>query len=141
MLYDAKIKLNNFVRHFRDDWHWPSWKYLEIEKQRVHQNTRRLLPADDTNRARERPTGSDLLQQSMFGSWNIINERITSTIPSFIRTGETFFHTVQLNINAMLKAFILPTIFATITFFERWPQFQEILHRISGIDSVPTNFL
>jgi hypothetical protein len=75
MLYDAKMKLNNVIGYYRNDWHWPSWKYLEIEKQRVHQNNARLLRADRMNRTRNLPTGSDLLQQSMFGDWNNIDER------------------------------------------------------------------
>jgi len=102
MLYDAKMKLNNVIGYYRNDWHWPSWKYLEIEKQRVHQNNARLLRADRMNRTRNLPTGSDLLQQSMFGDWNNIDERISSSIPAFIRTGESFFRAAELNINRTL---------------------------------------
>jgi DNA replication protein DnaC len=141
MLYDAKMKLNNVIGYYRNDWHWPSWKYLEIEKQRVHQNNARLLRADRMNRTRNLPTGSDLLQQSMFGDWNNIDERISSSIPAFIRTGESFFRAAELNINAMLKAFTLPALFITLTFSERWEQFQNILQNAAGIGNpLPTDF-
>lgn len=56
MLYDTKVKLNNVVSHYRNDWHR---KYLEIEK---HQNSARLLRVDRMNRAQNLSTGSDLLQ-------------------------------------------------------------------------------
>ena len=139
MLSDAKIKLNSVISHFRDDWHWPSWIYLEIEKKRIHQNTARLLRIDRYNHIYDLPTGTDLLQQSMFGSWNMIDERVTSTIPEFVRTGDTFFHKAESNINAMLKAFGLPSLFITVTFSERWEQFQQILHRIAGPSFLPTD--
>src|SRR5579859_1502683 len=143
MLYDARFKLNNVISHYRDDWYWASWKYLEIEKQRIHQNNARLLRIDRTNRTHHLPDGFDLLQQSLFGDWNIINERLTNSVPAFIRTGEAFFLTGELNINAMLKAFTLPGLFVTVTFSERWREFQNILRSVSGgtDNFVPTDFL
>src|SRR5579859_744611 len=142
MLYDARFKLNNVISHYRDDWYWASWKYLEIEKQRIHQNNARLLRIDRTNRTHHLPDGFDLLQQSLFGDWNIINERLTNSVPAFIRTGEAFFLTGELNINAMLKAFTLPGLFVTVTFSERWREFQNILRSVSGgtDNFMPTDF-
>jgi len=67
MLYDARFKLNNVISVYRDDWYWAAWKYLEIEKQRIHQNNARLLRIDHTNRDRRLPSGFDLLQYSLFG--------------------------------------------------------------------------
>ena len=67
MLHDARFKLNNVISHYRDDWYWASWKYLEIEKQRIHQNNARLLRIDRMNRTQNIPQGFDLLQQSLYG--------------------------------------------------------------------------
>src|SRR6266496_2854539 len=129
MAQDAKIKLNSVIPHFRNDIYWPSWIYLEVESRRLFQNSQRLLKGDGTNRAYNRPTGDQLLQQSMFGDWNIINEKISSTLPAFIRTGEPFFRNAECNIDAMLKSFSLPQLFVTITFSEWWPEFQAIIRR------------
>ncbi len=118
MLSDAKIKLNSVMPHFHQDWYWPSWTYLEIEKKWIHQNTAHLLRTDRMNHVHHLPTGMDLLHQSMFGSWNMINEHITPTIPAFIHTRDSFFHNAESNINAMLKAFSLPSLFITLTFSE-----------------------
>jgi len=129
MAQDAKIKLNSIIPHFRSDIYWPSWIYLQAESRRIFQNSQRLLKGDSMNRAHNRPTGDQLLQQSMFGDWNIINEKISATLPAFIRTGEPFFRNAELNINALLKSFLLPQLFVTLTFSEHWPQFQGILHQ------------
>jgi hypothetical protein len=92
---------------------------LEIKKKWIHQNTVCLLRTDRFNHIYDLPTGTDLLQQSMFGSWNMIDERVTSTIPGFIYTGDTFFYKAESNINVMLKAFGLSSLFITVTFSER----------------------
>src|SRR5579859_5421764 len=131
-LMDAKLKLNSVIMHFRDDWYWPSWKYLLIEKQRIHHNSQRLLKTDERNRANGCPNGAQLLQQSMLGRWNIIDEQLTSTIPAFVRTGDNYFHTGEVKINAILKSYSLLTLFVTVTFSETWEQFQEILRRKAG---------
>ena len=107
--------------------------------QRIHQNTNRLFKIDATNRERNRPTGAQLLQQSMFGVWNIVNEQITSTIPSFIRTGDSYFKAGESNINAMLKSFGLPQLFITMTFSERWPDLQDIMSQVSGPTTLCTD--
>ena len=118
MAQDAKIKLNSIIPHFRSNINWQSWIYLQAESCRIFQNSQRLLKGDSMNRAHNRPTGDQLLQQSMFGDWNIINEKISATLPAFIRTGEPFFRNAELNINALLKSFLLPQLFLTLTFSE-----------------------
>jgi DNA replication protein DnaC len=141
MLYDARFKLNNVISVYRDDWYWSAWKYLEVEKQRIHQNNARLLRIDRTNRDQRLPCGFDLLQYSLFGDWNIINERLTGSVPAFIRTGEAFFRNGELNINAMLKAFTLPGLFITTTFSEQWKEYQAILEKVAGNNhGNPTDF-
>ena len=75
----------------------------------------------------------------MLGRWNIIDEQLTSTIPAFVRTGDNYFHTGEVKINAILKSYSLLTLFVTVTFSETWEQFQEILRRKAGDHALPTN--
>ena len=142
MLYDVRFKLNNVISHYRDDWYWASWKYLEIEKQHIHQNNVRLLWINGMNHTQNLPHGFDLLQQSLFRDWNIINERLISCVPAFICTREAFFRGGELNINAMLKAFMLPSLFVTVTFSEWWKEFIAILQRATAgtVNPLPTDF-
>src|SRR5947208_13485695 len=37
----------------------------------------------------------------------IINESITTTLPTFIRTGDTYFHEKELHVNAMISSYEL----------------------------------
>jgi hypothetical protein len=151
MAENAKIKLNSVIPHFRHDIYWPSWIYLEIESRRIFQNSQRLLKRDKIDGLQNRPSGTQLLQQSMFGNWNIINEKIASTIPAFIRTGDSYFRNAESNIAAMVKAIGLRQLFITLTFSERWPQFLKRIQRSheflcsfmsdpSSQRPIPTNF-
>ena len=126
---NAKIKLNSIIPHFRHDIYWPSWIYLEIESRRIFQNSQRLLKQDKIDRMQNRPSGAQLLQQSMFGDWNIINEKVTGTLPAFIRTGESYFRNAESNVAAMVNAFGLPQLFVTLTFSESWPDFRCRIER------------
>ena len=87
---NAKIKLNSVILHFRHDIYWPGWIYFEIESRRIFQNSQRLIRMDNTNRAQNRPTGEQLLQKSLYGDWNVVNEQISGTVPAFVRTGIHF---------------------------------------------------
>jgi Helitron helicase-like domain at N-terminus len=133
LLEDTRIKLNSAIPYFRNDWYWAAFMYLEIEKRRIHQNSARLHRLGNANRASNRPTGAELLRRSLFGNWNIIDEKIGSTLPAFIRTGDTFFANAESNINAMNKAFGKPKLFVTLTFSERWEQFQRIIQRAQDV--------
>jgi Helitron helicase-like domain at N-terminus len=149
---NAKIKLNGVIPHFRNDIYWPGWMYLEIESRRIFQNSQRLIRMDKTNRERNRPTGEELLQRSMYGDWNIVNEKITGRLPSFVRTGDTFYRAAEADLSAFVKARSLPQMFVTVTFSERWYEFQAIIQsaqdflnslsggaHIRGVPN-PTNF-
>lgn len=69
----------------------------------------------------------------MFGDWNNVDKRIISSVPAFIHIEEAFFRAAEFNINAMLKAFGLPGLFITLTFSERWEQFQDILRNAAEV--------
>jgi len=108
MAKNAKIKLNSIIPHFHHDIYWPSWVYLEIEGHQIFQNSQRLLKRDKIDRLQNRPSGAQLLQQSMFGDWNTVNEKITATLPAFIHTRDSYFHNAESNIATMVNAFGLP---------------------------------
>ena len=87
-----KLRLMNYDPRWRLHHHWPSWLYLQLEKLRHYQNTQRLLRQSNLTFNTTLPTATNLLQLSNYSSRNIINETITTLLPSFIRTGDTYFY-------------------------------------------------
>ena len=140
MAENAKIKLNSIIPHFHHDIYWPSWVYLEIEGHQIFQNSQQLLKRDKIDRLQNRPSGAQLLQQSMFGDWNTVNEKITATLPAFIHTEDSYFHNAESNIATMVNAFRLPQLFMTLTFSEHWPDFcRRIEHSLQILNSFTTH--
>jgi hypothetical protein len=60
---------------------------------------------------------------------SIINEELTYTIPSFIRTGENYWLRKERQVSSMITGRQLPQLFITLTFNESWPEFKHILQR------------
>jgi hypothetical protein len=116
---DVKMKLNSLNPVFRKDWYWPGWVYQEMEARRINQNNFRMV----NNRTRQAIDGrlpqNQLLQQSVYGTFSIINEAITNVIPGSIRTGETYFHEKEAMVNSMRQAIGLPKLFTTLTFNDK----------------------
>lgn len=116
---DVKRKLNSLNPVFRNDYYWPGYAYQEMETRRIHQNNFRLV----SNRTRQaidrRLPQHQLLQQSNYGSFSIINEAITTVIPGSIRTSETYFHEKEGMLNSLTQAVGLPSLFVTNTFNDR----------------------
>jgi hypothetical protein len=124
---------------FRLHWYWPHWSYLNIEKKRNYQNQNRILRQKNLPRNLH-PTKADLISSSVYTNKPIINETITTTLPSHIRTSEPFFKKKQQQVNTMLQAFGLPQIFYTMTIAEsRWKHLKVILENTDNKDSLPTN--
>ena len=138
-LEDAKIKLSSFIPHYHADHYWPAWTYLEIEAHRILQNSLRLISTQQQQRRTGRITRNELIQQSTYGNWNIIDEKLTNSIPKFIRTGDTFFIEAEQKIRAMLMTYNIPQLFITTTFSERWPEYQSILLKMSCDSTLPSN--
>ncbi len=70
----------------------------------------------------------NLIQKSLYTDKPIINERITTTLPTFIRIGDSYFHEKEHHINAMINNFSLPQLFITLTMNEnRWEHLKNIL--------------
>lgn len=62
------------------------------------------------------------------------------TLPTFIRTGDTYFHEKLLHVNAMTTEFGLPSIFITLTMAEsKWTHLTEILRSTDNGDTRPGN--
>jgi hypothetical protein len=70
----------------------------------------------------------------------MIDESITTTLPSFIRTGDTYFNEKLLHINAMMREFQLPSLFITLTAAEsKWTHLKDILKSTDDRNTMPTN--
>jgi hypothetical protein len=135
----AKRRLNFAISHFRDDHYWSTWTYMEVEAVRIFQNTQRLVTGQTKRTLDGRLTCNELLRKSEYGAWSIVNEALTTTIPQFIRTGDTFFIQAESRIKAMMSTYQIPSLFVTVTFSERWPKYVEILAQTGNHDTLPSN--
>jgi hypothetical protein len=82
---DVKMKLNSVNPVFRRDWYWPGWAYQEMEARRINQNNFRMVNSRTRQAIDRRLPQYQLLQQSAYGTFSIINEAITTVIPTSIR--------------------------------------------------------
>jgi hypothetical protein len=125
---------------FRLHPYWPSWSYMQLEKLRNHQNTNRLWRQKQNDNVYKPPTAAELITQSIYNGKKKIDETKTITLPSFIRTGDSYFHEKLLHVNAMTNEFGLPTLFVTLTMAEsKWTHLKEILEATDNGDPLPTN--
>ncbi len=138
LLKHVQQKLNCAISHFREDHYWPGWAYMEIEAIRILQNNQRIVSGRTRQALDRRMPAYDLLQQSIYGPWSVINEKLTTSIPYFIRTGSTYFIENERKVNAMLSAYGIPTVFITLTFSEQWPAYQKILASTGSKNTLPS---
>ena len=125
---------------FRLDHYWPSHTYLQLEKLRHHQNTQRILRKKNLDESHRNPLPIELIQQSNYSNARCINENLTTPIPTFIRTGDAYFHEKELHLNSMLKKLGLPTVFITLSMAEsRWTELHDILQQTDDSNTIPTN--
>ncbi|GBC12415.2 PIF1-like helicase domain-containing protein [Rhizophagus irregularis DAOM 181602=DAOM 197198] len=89
---------------WRLSWYWPHYIYLTIEKLRNHQNRNRILNQYNTSLSHQLTT-ADLITNSIYTGRPIINEKNTTTIPSYIRTGDSYFRQKEHHINTMVQGF------------------------------------
>ena len=59
---------------------------------------------------------SNLLQQSIYGPWLVINKKLITSIPYFIRTGSSYFIENKQKVKTMLGAYSISLLFITLTF-------------------------
>ncbi|GES92249.1 Pif1-like helicase domain-containing protein [Rhizophagus clarus] len=119
---------------------WPAWSYLQLEKYRNHQNNQRIFCQNQISQLHDPPHASDLIQKSLYNNKLIVNEQITITLPTFIRTGDSYFHEKEHHVNAMINNYGLPQLFIALTMSEnKWKHLKNILLRTDNHDTLPTN--
>ncbi|GBB97346.1 hypothetical protein RclHR1_29720001 [Rhizophagus clarus] len=119
---------------------WPAWSYLQLEKYRNHQNNQRIFCQNQISQLHGPPHASDLIQKSLYNNKLIVNEQITTTLPTFIRTGDSYFHEKEHHVNAMINNYGLPQLFIALTMSEnKWKHLKNILLRTDNHDTLPTN--
>ena len=70
----------------------------------------------------------------------ILDEQRSMPLPTFIRTGDSYFKEKEHHLNTMVKAKGLPTLFITLTMAEhKWIHLTEILRNTDNNDTIPTN--
>ena len=125
---------------FRLHSYWPHYSYLRLEKIRNHQNSMRLWRQKQSDKIYRSPTAAELITNSVYSGKRIINETKTITLPTFIRTGDTYFNEKLLHINAMIREYGLPSLFITLTAAEtKWTHLKDILKSTDNKDTNPTN--
>ncbi|CAJ0650111.1 998_t:CDS:2 [Entrophospora sp. SA101] len=97
--YGKYIKLRTLCSNprFRLHWYWPHWSYLNLEKKC---NKNRILNQKNVNHELH-PTRADLISRSTYDNQPMINEALTTTLPSSIQTSEAFFRKNQHHVNTM----------------------------------------
>ncbi len=135
----VRLLLGGIDPRFRLSWYWPFYTYLNLEKIRNHQNRNRILKQRSADHANH-PTLGDLLAHSAYTGRSMINETETTTIPSYIRTGDTYWRKKEHQLNTIIKTFGLPQIFYTVTMAEgKWKHLHEILKKTDDGNTIPTN--
>ena len=85
-------------------------------------------------------TTADFITNSIYTGCPIIDEIKTTTVPSYIRTGDSYFRQKEHHINTMVQGFGLPQIFYTMTMAEgHWPHLHNILLKTDNKDTLPSN--
>ncbi|RIA79379.1 hypothetical protein C1645_840839 [Glomus cerebriforme] len=70
----------------------------------------------------------------------IINETKTTTVPSYIRTGDFYFHQKEHHINTMVQGFNVSQIFYTVIMVENhWTHLHKILSKTDNKNTLPSN--
>ncbi|GES75098.1 Pif1-like helicase domain-containing protein [Rhizophagus clarus] len=135
-----KQRVLNIDSRFRLNHRWLAWSYLQLEKIRNHQNNQRLWRQKQTDKIYRPPSAAELIQRSLYTNKPIINESITTTLPTFIRTGDTYFHEKELHVNTMISEYGLPSLFITLTMAEsHWTHLHKILKATDNHNTIPTN--
>ena len=124
---------------WRLSWYWPHYIYLTLEKLRNHQNRIRILNQHNVSSSHQLTT-ADFITNSIYTGRPIINETKTTTVPSYIRTGDSYFRQKEHHINTMVQGFGLPQIFYTMTMAENhWSHLHNILSKTDNKDTLPSN--
>jgi hypothetical protein len=76
----------------------------------------------------------------IYSGRKIVDELLTTTLPSFIRTGDSFWRKKEHQLNTIVQNFGLSQIFYTMTMGEgKWKYLHEILKKTDNKDPLPSN--
>ncbi|RHZ83458.1 hypothetical protein Glove_92g61 [Diversispora epigaea] len=85
-------------------WYWPHISYLNLEKLQNHQNHICILKQKAIDRE-HLPIITNLITNSIYSNISIVNEIKTTTVPSYIRTEDTYWHQKEHHLNIILHHF------------------------------------
>ena len=112
---------------------------MNLEKIHNHQNHTRILRQKNINQ-QNCLTAADLITNSIYSNKLIVNKNIIITLPSYIRTGNTYFKEKEYQVQTIVDAFQLSQIFYTTTINENgWEHLKTILSLTDNRDTNPTN--
>jgi hypothetical protein len=138
-----KARLMGYDPRFRLHPVWMMWSYMQLEKLRNYQNTTRIYRqryADSTSSRSFAISATQWLRQSNYTNQMIIDEDKSTPLPTFIRTGDSYFKEKEHHLNTMVKAKGLPSLFVTLSMAEsKWVHLKEILRNTDNGDINPTN--
>ena len=115
---------------------------MQLEKLRNFQNNARIFRQRhvDSTHTNTRHSGIQWLRQSYYTHDMIVDEDRSMPLPTFIRTGNSYFAEKEHHLNSMVKAKGLPTLFVTLSMAEtKWIHLKEILRNTDNGDINPTN--
>jgi len=119
---------------------WMMWSYMQLEKLRNFQNTARIYRQNSVDNMTSQPSTIQWLRQSHYTHQMIIDENKSIPLPTFIRTGDSYFKEKEHHLNTMVKAKGLPSLFITLSMAEtKWIHLREILRNTDNRDINPTN--
>ncbi len=87
---------------FRLDHYWLTYIYLQLEKLHHNQNTQCILQKKNINESHWLLLPIELIKQSNYSNAHCINEDLLIPIPTFIRTGDSYFHEKELHLNSII---------------------------------------
>src|ERR1043165_498835 len=135
-----KQRTLNVDSRFRLHHKWLTWSYLQLEKIRNHQNNQRIWRQQQADKIYRPPTTAQLIRKSNYSDKLIIDESITTTLPIFIHTDDSYFHEKQLHVNTMISSYGLPSLFITLIMAEgHWKHLHKILKATDNQNTIPTN--
>ena len=117
------------------------WSYMQLEKLRNFQNNARIFRQRHVDSTHTRPSAIQWLRQSHYTHDMIVDEDRSMPLPTFIRTGDSYFAEKEHHLNSMVKAKGLPTLFVTLSMAEtKWLHLTDILRNTDNGDNRPFVF-
>jgi len=139
----VKARLIGYDPRFRLHPVWMMWSYMQLEKLRNYQNTARIRRQrynDSTSSPSSAISAAQWLRRSHYTNQMIIDEDKSMPLPTFIRTGDSYFKEKEHHLNTMVKAKGLPSLFITLSMAEtKWIHLREILRNTDNGEINPTN--